>query len=74
MMARTLFRKISTVVVYECQGHGYWLDKDELGQIVQFMDAGGLDAAKNYSPLTGSGAGYAARASANAMRLVYFMH
>ena len=74
MMARTRFRKISSVVVDECQGHGYWLDKDELGQVVQFMENGGLDAAKHYRPLTSSGAGHAASQSAAAMRLVMFMH
>ena len=74
MMARTRFRKISSVVVDECVGHGCWLDKNELGQIVQFMESGGLDAAKHYRPITGSGAGFAASQSAMAMRLVYFMH
>ena len=72
MMARTRFRKISSVIVDECPGHGCWLDKNELGQIVRFMESGGLDAAKRYRPLTGSGAGH--EASEAASRLIRFMH
>ena len=46
LMNRVNFARCSHVVVDVCQAHGTWFDKDELRRIVEFIRAGGLDAAR----------------------------
>ena len=36
----------SGVVIDWCKGHGYWFDTHELQKIVEFVNAGGLDKAR----------------------------
>ena len=42
-MARENFSKSSGVIVDRCRFHGFFLDKDELDQIVDFAAQGGLN-------------------------------
>ena len=42
-MARENFSKSSGVIVDRCRFHGFFLDKDELDQVVAFADQGGLN-------------------------------
>ena len=46
LMNRVNFAKCSGVVVDICKGHGTWFDRDELSRIVEFIHAGGLEAAR----------------------------
>lgn len=46
LMNRVNFAHCSGVVVDICKGHGTWFDRDELAEIVEFIRAGGLDAAR----------------------------
>jgi len=46
LMNRVMFARCSGVVVDVCKNHGTWFDKDELRRIVEFIRAGGLDAAR----------------------------
>ena len=46
LMHRVNFAHCSHVVVDVCKDHGTWFDKDELRQIVEFIRAGGLEAAR----------------------------
>jgi Zn-finger nucleic acid-binding protein len=46
LMNRVNFARCSGVVVDVCKGHGTWFDLDELQRIVEFIRAGGLDAAR----------------------------
>lgn len=46
LMNRVNFAKSSGIIVDACRGHGLWCDADELRQIVEFVRAGGLDAAQ----------------------------
>jgi Zn-finger nucleic acid-binding protein len=46
MMNRINFGRISGTVVDVCRGHGTFLDRGELQQIVRFVDGGGLDRAR----------------------------
>jgi Zn-finger nucleic acid-binding protein len=46
LMNRINFARCSGVVVDVCKGHGTWFDAEELRQIVEFIRAGGLDAAR----------------------------
>jgi len=46
LMNRVNFAHCSHVVVDVCRPHGTWFDKDELRRIVEFIRAGGLDAAR----------------------------
>jgi Zn-finger nucleic acid-binding protein len=46
LMNRIMFAHCSGVVVDVCKAHGTWFDKDELRRIVEFIRAGGLDAAR----------------------------
>jgi Zn-finger nucleic acid-binding protein len=47
LMNRVNFAQCSGVVVDICKGHGTWFDRDELAEIVSFIRAGGLEAARN---------------------------
>jgi len=46
LMNRVAFAHCSGVVVDVCKTHGTWFDKDELRGIVEFIRAGGLEAAR----------------------------
>jgi Zn-finger nucleic acid-binding protein len=46
LMNRVNFAHCSHVVVDVCNQHGTWFDKDELRRIVEFIRAGGLEAAR----------------------------
>jgi Zn-finger nucleic acid-binding protein len=46
LMNRVNFAHCSHVIVDVCRAHGTWFDKDELRRIVEFIRAGGLDAAR----------------------------
>jgi len=46
LMNRVAFAHCSRVVVDVCKTHGTWFDKDELRRIVEFIRAGGLEAAR----------------------------
>jgi len=46
LMNRVMFAHCSGVVVDVCKAHGTWFDKDELRRIVEFIRAGGMDAAR----------------------------
>jgi len=47
LMNRINFARCSGVIVDICKGHGTWFDRDELSHIVEFIRAGGLDAARS---------------------------
>ena len=46
MMNRVNFAKSSGAVVDVCKGHGTFLDRGELHQIVRFIQGGGIDRAR----------------------------
>jgi Zn-finger nucleic acid-binding protein len=46
MMNRLNFGRLSGTVVDVCKGHGTFLDRGELHQIVRFIQGGGLDRAR----------------------------
>lgn len=46
LMHRVNFAKCSNVIVDVCKPHGTWFDKEELHRIVRFINAGGLDVAR----------------------------
>jgi Zn-finger nucleic acid-binding protein len=46
LMNRLNFARHSGVIVDVCKTHGTWFDHDELRQILEFIQAGGLDAAR----------------------------
>lgn len=41
-MNRVNYARISKVIVDVCKDHGLWFDKDELRQVIEFIDSGGL--------------------------------
>jgi Zn-finger nucleic acid-binding protein len=47
LMNRMNFARHSGVIVDVCKSHGTWFDRDELRQIIEFIGAGGLDAARD---------------------------
>jgi Zn-finger nucleic acid-binding protein len=46
LMNRVNFANCSNVVVDVCKSHGTWFDRDELRRVVEFIRAGGLEAAR----------------------------
>jgi Zn-finger nucleic acid-binding protein len=46
LMNRVNFARCSGVVIDVCKGHGTWFDRDELREIIEFIRAGGLEAAR----------------------------
>lgn len=46
LMNRVNFARCSGVVVDVCKGHGTWFDRDELRQIVSFIQGGGLSVSR----------------------------
>lgn len=45
-MNRTVFGKISGVIVDVCKDHGVWFDAGEIASVVGFIEAGGLRVAE----------------------------
>jgi len=43
LMNRTNYGRISGVVLDVCKDHGLWFDKEKLRQVLDFIDAGGLE-------------------------------
>ncbi len=46
LMNRVNFAHCSHVIVDVCREHGTWFDKDELRRIIEFLRAGGMEAAR----------------------------
>lgn len=46
LMNRVNFAHCSNVIVDVCSRHGTWFDRDELRRIIEFIRAGGLEAAR----------------------------
>ncbi len=46
LMNRINFSERSGIIIDICRGHGTWFDRDELRRIVEFIRAGGLEAAR----------------------------
>ena len=46
LMNRQAFGRVSGVVVDVCQSHGVWFDAGELTQVIQFVNKGGLERAR----------------------------
>lgn len=46
LMNRVNFARCSGVIIDVCKGHGSWFDRDELRKIIEFIRAGGMDAAR----------------------------
>lgn len=47
LMHRQNFQRVSGVVVDVCRQHGTWFDADELRRIVEFIQGGGLEVARD---------------------------
>ena len=47
LMNRANFARCSGVIIDLCKQHGVWFDRDELSRIIEFIQAGGLDAARS---------------------------
>jgi hypothetical protein len=50
-MNRRQFASCSGVIVDWCKPHGAWFDRNELKQIVQFIQSGGLNKAREKEKL-----------------------
>ena len=48
LMNRENFAHSSGVVIDSCKQHGMWFDADELRRVIEFIRAGGLDAARKH--------------------------
>lgn len=48
-MNRTVFAKISGVIVDVCKDHGVWFDAGEINAIIQFVEEGGMARASQRS-------------------------
>ena len=46
MMNRTNYGRSSGVILDTCKDHGLWFDKDELRRVLEFIQKGGLDKAR----------------------------
>ena len=46
LMNRTNYARISGVVLDVCKDHGLWFDRDELRQVLAFVEAGGLEKSR----------------------------
>jgi Zn-finger nucleic acid-binding protein len=46
LMNRQAFGRISGVVLDVCKTHGVWFDAGELGEVIQFVEKGGLERAR----------------------------
>jgi Zn-finger nucleic acid-binding protein len=47
-MNRTNYGRISGVILDACRDHGLWFDKDELRRVLEFIEKGGLDKAREH--------------------------
>ena len=47
MMNRYNYAKISGVIVDGCKSHGLWFDQDELRQVLEFIQGGGLEKSRD---------------------------
>nr|WP_320131556.1 zf-TFIIB domain-containing protein [uncultured Holophaga sp.] len=45
-MNRVNYARISGIILDSCRDHGLWFDRDELRQVLAFVDGGGLDKAR----------------------------
>jgi Zn-finger nucleic acid-binding protein len=50
-MNRQVFARISGVIVDVCKDHGVWFDTGELEAVIEFIEAGGLEAARERATL-----------------------
>jgi Zn-finger nucleic acid-binding protein len=48
LMNRRNFARVSGVIIDTCRDCGVWLDNQELNRIVQFVEAGGMDKAREF--------------------------
>jgi Zn-finger nucleic acid-binding protein len=48
LMNRRNFGRISGVIIDTCRDCGVWLDNQELGRIVQFIESGGLEKTRDF--------------------------
>jgi Zn-finger nucleic acid-binding protein len=46
LMNRTVFGKVSGIIVDSCREHGIWFDSGELADAIAFVDAGGMARAR----------------------------
>jgi Zn-finger nucleic acid-binding protein/RNA polymerase subunit RPABC4/transcription elongation factor Spt4 len=46
LMNRTNYGRISGVILDTCKEHGLWFDQDELRRVLEFIEKGGLDKAR----------------------------
>jgi len=46
LMNRYNYARISGVVLDSCKGHGIWFDRDELRQVLAFIERGGLEQSR----------------------------
>jgi Zn-finger nucleic acid-binding protein len=46
MMNRTIFARVSGVIVDVCKEHGVWFDAGEINAILAFIESGGLERAR----------------------------
>lgn len=46
LMNRANFARCSGVIIDLCKQHGVWFDRDELSQIIQFINDGGLEVSR----------------------------
>jgi len=46
LMNRSNYARISGVVLDVCKDHGLWFDRDELRQVLAFIEAGGLEKSR----------------------------
>jgi Zn-finger nucleic acid-binding protein len=51
LMNRQVFARISGVIVDVCKDHGVWFDTGELEAVIEFIEAGGLEAARERATL-----------------------
>jgi Zn-finger nucleic acid-binding protein len=52
LMHRLNFQRVSGVIVDVCRDHGTWFDADELRRIVEFIQSGGMEAARRREGVT----------------------
>src|SRR6185295_6075766 len=46
IMNRMNYAHSSGIIIDMCRAHGIWFDRDELRRIIEFIQAGGLDRAR----------------------------
>ena len=48
LMNRFNFMHASGVIIDQCKSHGVWFDRDELQRVIDFVQAGGMDFARQH--------------------------